>query len=109
MDKRMSISLSSELDDAVETYRFENRDRLPTKNKAINELIKLGIEELEAEIETKNARKYKAPTADDAAEALYELLYYYLGKPPTSKQIEALKPIISVLCDSIDGLDRSED
>lgn len=46
----------------------------------------------------------KAPTAEVAAEAMYEILYYYLGHPPTVAQAEALKNVLALLCKGIEGI-----
>lgn len=103
MDNRMSISLDKELDDAVEAYKYQNRDRLKTKNKAISELLRKGMDEFNRRVQEEEAQKNKAPTAESAAEALYEVLYYYLERPPAPGEVDAFRSIIPVLCNGING------
>ena len=73
---RYTISLEDGLDDEIETYRYNNRARLKTKNKAINELLLLGIQSMREEIAERDVRRKKAPTTEEAAEAIHTILHY---------------------------------
>lgn len=92
------VALAEKLNMPHTTLRnYENGDREPGHsfliaianefNVSVDYLLGLGPKE----------EKNKTPTADDAAEALYELLYFYLGHPPSPEQIKAFQLLIPTI------------
>lgn len=96
---RFTVSVDDEMYDAIEEFRHKHR--ITTRSKAIERLLELGIDELIGAIE--ETQKNKAPTAESAAEALYEVLYYFLGHPPTPGEIRAFQSVIPVICNGVNG------
>lgn len=97
---RFTVSVDDEMYDAIEEFRHKHR--ITTRSKAIERLLELGIDELLGRTE-EEAQRNKAPTAESATEALYEVLYYFLGHPPTPGEIRAFQSVIPIICNGVNG------
>lgn len=98
---RYTVTLDDELFEAVEKYRYEHR--ISTRSSATVELLKKGMEELYRQEAEDDAKINKAPTEDSAAEALYEVLYFYFGRPPEKGEVNTFRSIIPIICNGIKG------
>lgn len=96
---RFPITVEPEIADIIENYRHKHK--INSTSKATVELLIKGIQEDYKFWETEEEQRNKPPTAEDAAEALYELLYYYLGAPPSAEQVKAVEPVITLLCNGL--------
>lgn len=98
---RFPITIEPEIAEIIENYRHQHK--IKSTSKAAVELLTKGIEGFHQQTAIEEGKKNKAPTADEAAEALYVLLYYHLGEPPTEKQISAFSSMLSTLCNGLRG------
>lgn len=100
---RYNITVDEDMFAEIERFRYENK--ISTRSKATVELIRIGITELLNRMNEKEAKKNKAPTAESAMEALYEVMYFYFGRPPKVEEVEQLLSIVPVICKGV----RAED
>ena len=98
---RYNITVDDEMLNEIEKYRYDHR--IATRSGATVELLKKGIDEFYRRISEEEAQKNKAPTEESAAEALYEVLYYYLGRPPSPEEVISLRSILPIICNGISG------
>jgi len=98
---RYNITVDEDLLAEIEKYRYDNR--IATRSGATVELLRRGMEALFEQIADEKAQKNKAPTEESAAEALYEILYYYLGRPPTSEEYKAFQSVVPIVCKGVLG------
>jgi hypothetical protein len=99
---RFPITFEPEVAEIIEDYRHKNR--ISSTSKAAVALICKGIEVLYEQEAKKKAKKNKAPTEESAAEALYEVLHYYLEHQPTKEEIVAFRTMIPSICTALKGL-----
>lgn len=99
---RFPITIEPEIAEIIENYRHQHK--ISSTSKATVELLVRGIEEFhKQEAGHEEMQRNKAPTAESAAEALYEVLYYFLGHPPTPGEIRAFQSVIPVICNGVNG------
>lgn len=98
---RFPITIEPEIAEIIENYRHQHK--INSMSKATVELLVKGIEEFYRQEAEQEMQKNKAPTAESATEALYEVLYYYLERPPTPGETKAFRSIVPIICNGISG------
>lgn len=99
---RFPITIEPETAEIIENYRHQHK--INSTSKATVELLIKGIDEFYRAESEREDKKNIAPTAESAAEALYEVLYYYLGHPPTAGEIDAFRGVMPIISRGIDGV-----
>ncbi|MFV0399208.1 MAG: hypothetical protein ACK5LX_01140 [Oscillospiraceae bacterium] len=93
--QRLMISVDDDMFDDIEKYRYEHK--YSTRSAAILSLLEDGIAVLKQQV----AEKEKAPTAEDAADAIETIMRFSYDRYPSDDEVERFGNILPIVLKGI--------
>lgn len=96
---RFPITIEPEIAEIIENYRHQHK--INSTSKATVELLIRGIEEFYRRDEEHELQKNKAPTAEEAEEAMRTILHYRFNRKPLESEMELFSSILPIIVDGL--------